>query len=274
MSEKLGIGLIVGLTEDPDEEFAKVADLGLDNCQLSCWTPQILNQGLADKINAASQTHGVRVSSYWAGYSGDNIWNFLEGPATIGLVPLPTRDRRADELKQGADFAALIDTPSITTHVGFIPEDPKDPKYTSLVPVLRDVAQHCKDKGLRFCFETGQETPLVILRAIEDIGLDNLGINLDPANLVLYGKANPVDSLDVFGQYVEGLHAKDGLYPTNGRDLGKEVPLGEGKVDFPVLLARLKEYGFKGPITIEREISGEQQVVDIRRGIDLLTPLV
>jgi sugar phosphate isomerase/epimerase len=106
------------------------------------------------------------------------------------------------------------------------------------------------------------------------MGLDNVGVNLDPANLVLYGKANPVDSLDVFGQYVEGMHAKDGLYPTNGRELGKEVPLGEGKVDFPVLIERLKGYGFKGPITIEREISGGQQIIDIRKGIELLTPLL
>ena len=64
-------------------------------------------------------------------------------------------------------------------------------------------------------------------------------MNLDTANLILYGKANPVDALDVFGRYVRGVHAKDGLYPTNGSELGREVPIGEGKVDFPILISKL-----------------------------------
>ena len=87
-------------------------------------------------------------------------------------------------------------------------------------------------------------------------------MNLDPANLILYGKANPVDALDVFGGYVRGVHAKDGLYPTNGRELGTEVKVGAGKVNFPALLRGLKAHGFDGSLTIEREIEGDQQTKD------------
>ena len=125
-----------------------------------------------------------------------------------------------------------------------------------------------------FRFETGQETPITLLRTIHDIGTDNLGINLDPANLLMYGKANPVDALDVFGQYVRGVHAKDGEYPTNGRQLGVEKPLGEGRVNFPALLAKLKTLGFCGALTIEREISGPQQIADIQKAKAMLAALL
>ncbi|MBN1936616.1 MAG: sugar phosphate isomerase/epimerase, partial [Anaerolineae bacterium] len=109
---------------------------------------------------------------------------------------------------------------------------------------------------------------------IEDLGGENLGINLDPANLLMYGRANPVDALDVFGRYVVGVHAKDGEYPTNGRELGVEKPLGEGRVNFPLLVSKLKSLDYAGALTIEREISGPKQVEDIKRAIQLLSALV
>ncbi len=274
MADKLKLGLIVPLNERVADELQKVADLGLQTCQLSCWAPHTLNEGLADKVKAASRATGVTVSSYWAGHTGKTVWDFLEGPATIGLAPAATRTERLEQLKQGSDFAAMIDAPSITTHVGFIDEDPNSAAYTRLVETLRELALHCEKYGQAFCFETGQETPVTLLRTIEDVGTSNLGINLDPANLILYGKANPVDALDVFGQYVRGMHAKDGLYPTNGRELGKEVPLGAGKVNFPVLIPKLLAMGYTQPITIEREISGDQQIQDIKQGVALLRGLL
>ncbi len=271
---KLELGVIAALSQDVDQTLAKAAAMGLTTCQLSCWQPDILSPALARRIKEASSRSGVRVSSFWGGHSGQTVWNFLRGPTTIGLVPAGTRRQRLAELKSGADFAAMIGAPSLTTHVGFIPEDPNQADYADLVDSLRELCRHCEKQGLLFQFETGQETPVTLLRTIEDIGTGNLGINLDPANLILYGKANPVDALDVFGRYVRGIHAKDGLYPTNGRELGREVPLGEGKVDFPRLIGRLKELGYSGAVTIEREISGPEQERDIRRAIQLLSPLL
>jgi len=276
--KSLELGLIVGLHAGVRDELQKVADLGVATCQLSCWAPEILTRELAESVRHASDATGVRVSSFWAGHSRSAVWNFFDGPTTIGLVPREHREQRVDELCRGADFASWIDAPSITTHAGFIYEDPNHPDYPPLVDAIARVARHCQEHRLGFWFETGQETPVVLLRVIEDIrdrhGLTNLGINLDPANLVLYGKANPVDSLDVFGRYVRGVHAKDGLYPTTGRELGKETPLGAGKVDFPRLIASLRELGYDGAVTIEREIKGPEQERDIRHAIDILTPLL
>jgi sugar phosphate isomerase/epimerase len=129
---------------------------------------------------------------------------------------------------------------------------------------MRDVVEYCRRNGQSFRYETGQETPITLVRAMQDIGLDNQGVNFDLANLILYGKANPVDAIEILAPYVQGIHAKDGLWPTNPRDLGKEVPIGKGKVDFPRIIVRLKQLNYQGAVTIEREVSGPAQIEDVR----------
>jgi sugar phosphate isomerase/epimerase len=270
----LKLGIITRLEKGADEEFKKAHDLQLPTCQLVCWNESLFTEEIADEVIAASETHGVEITTVWVGYPGPAVWNFLEGPTTIGLVPPEYREARVNALKAGADFAAHLGAPSITTHAGFIPETPSNPLYPPFLAALRDVVTYCGSLGLDFCFETGQETPVTLLRVIEDLGTDNLGINLDPANLLMYGKANPVDALDVFGGYIAGVHAKDGDYPTNGRELGPEKRLGEGRVNFPALVPKLKSLGYTGALTIEREITGPQQIADIQHAIDLLTPLL
>ena len=139
---------------------------------------------------------------------------------------------------------------------------------------VRQIARRLKELGLEFWFETGQETPVTLLRLIQAVGTDNLGINLDPANLIMYGRGNPIDALDVFGDYVRNVHAKDGLCPTDPMKLGREVKVGEGRVRFPEFIKRLSEIGFKGEYIIEREIKGEQQSRDILATIDYLKKLL
>ena len=113
--------------------------------------------------------------------------------------------------------------------------------------------------------EIGVLAMLRVLRTVEDAGLDNLGVNLDTANLILYGRGNPVDALEVFGPYVRNLHVKDGVFPANSKVLGKEVPVGEGKADFNKIIPKLYELNFTGELIIEREISGPQQAKDIMK---------
>jgi L-ribulose-5-phosphate 3-epimerase len=271
--DRLKLGVMASLPRGPEEELAKARELGLPTCQMTCWQRELLNEEMARRLVAASEKYSVQVTTIWTGLPGPAVWNFIEGPTTIGLVPEQYRAERVATLKKGADFAVRVGVPSVTTHVGFIPESPSNPLYPGLIEALREVVGYCKEKGIAFCFETGQETPTTLLRVIEDLGYDNVGVNLDPANLLMYGKANPVDALDVIGTYVQGVHAKDGEYPTNGRHLGVEKPLGEGRVHFPVLVPKLKSLGYRGALTIEREISGPQQIEDIKRAIALLSEL-
>lgn len=270
----MNIGVLFQLEKDIDVEMGKVAAMGLDSCQITCWNMDIMTPEKAEEVKAASRKHGVKVSTFWCGYSGERIWNFIDGPRTLGIVPEDMRAVRTEELKKGSDFAKLLGVDQMATHAGFLPECPTDPQYPGVIASLREIAERCRDNGQYFLFETGQETPTTILRVIEDVGTGNLGINLDPANLLMYGKANPVDSLRVIGKYVRDVHAKDGEYPTCGRELGVEKALGEGSVNFPALIKGLKECGYDGAITIEREISGEKQIADIKRAISILRELI
>lgn len=270
----LKLGVFTSLGPEPEKVFAPVRDMGLPTCQLGNWRPMEVTRELAEANRAAADAAGVTITLFWCGYSGPAGWNYIDGPATIGLVPPEYRAMRARELKRGADIASWLGIGHMATHVGFLPLNPRDPDYIGAVDALKEIVAHCAEQGVTFCFETGQETPMVLLRCIQDIGLPNIGINLDPANLLMYGNGNPVDALDIFGAYVLGVHAKDGEYPTDGRNLGHEKPLGEGRVNFPLLVPKLKSLGYSGALTIEREISGPQQIIDIKRAMEVLTPLL
>ncbi len=261
---KIGTLLNFVSLEQTEKSFEKLKELGFDNCQLCSWDPEKWTDENAEGINALTEKYGVAISSFWCGWEGPKAWNFYEGQKTLGLVPEEYRDVRVKNLCDGSDFAKKIGVTDVATHMGFIPENPYDPNFEPLCDAIRTVAEHMKANGQWLLFETGQETPVTLLRCFETVGTGNLGINLDTANLILYGKANPVDALDVFGQYVRNLHAKDGVYPTNGRELGRETRLGEGKVDFPALFTKLKELGYDSWVTIEREIEGEEQIRDVR----------
>ena len=229
---------------------------------------------MADRAAAAAKEYGVEITGFWCGWDGMSYWNFYEGPLTLGLVPPEFRAERLKMLLAGAATARRMGVTDVITHVGFIPENPATTEYQSLVAALRYLARQLLPHGQYFLFETGQETPVTLKRTIEEVGTGNLGINLDPANLLMYGKANPVDAVYVFGEYVRGIHGKDGDYPTDGRHLGPEKPLGQGRVDYPRFIAALKEKGYDGAITIEREISGEKQIEDILSAKKILEELI
>jgi sugar phosphate isomerase/epimerase len=202
------------------------------------------------------------------------LYNFYHGPQTIGLVPRATRAARIQRRKDVSNFAKKVGIPALAGHCGFIPEDPNDPIYPEAVAAIRECAAYCRENGQKFNCETGQETPITLVRAIRDVGLDNVGVNFDVANLILYGKGNPADAVDILGPYAQGMHAKDGLYPTDPKSLGKEVPIGQGRVDFPTIISKLKAIGYKYPITIEREIRGPQQEADLRAAKAYLEKLI
>ena len=260
---RIGLLLSYNRPEELEKGFADLAAHGFDNCQLCSWNPAVWTDENAKKVRALAERYHVTVSAFWCGWEGPAVWNFYDGPLTLGLLPEEYRAMRVQNLCDGADFAKKLGVTDVITHMGFIPENPNDPAFAPMCDAIRIVAQHLKENGQYLLFETGQETPVAMLRCFETVGTGNLGVNLDTANLILYGKANPVDALDVIGRYVRNLHMKDGLYPENGHDLGHETPLGEGKVDFPRLLRGLKALGYDSWLTIEREISGEKQIADI-----------
>jgi len=267
----LRLGLIIGIRNDPQAAMAKVRALGFPTCQV--YVEEFAHE-LAASLRHALDESKIEATSFVVGGPGKEVWDFYGGPLTIGLVPRETRAARVAHLKKASDFAKKCGIAAVQTHCGFIPENPNDALCQETIAAMREVAAYCKNNGQNFRYETGQETPITLVRAIRDVGLDNQGVNFDLANLILYGKANPLDAIEILAPYIQGIHAKDGLWPTNPKDLGEEVAIGKGKVDFPRIIARLKELNYRGAVTIEREISGAQQMDDVKAAKNYLEKLI
>jgi L-ribulose-5-phosphate 3-epimerase len=261
----MAVGLIIQPANGAEAAIARVHELGMSNCFLSLdGYLGKMTKPLAQEIGGLLEKYGLVATAAEVVRPEPLVWDFEHGPSTIGLVPRATRTARMDALKETSDFAAMLGIPCVQTHCGFIPEDPADPLYDEAVKAIREVAQHCAGNKQMFLMETGQETPTTMSRAIKDVDQPNLGVGLDTANLILYGKANPVDAVDIIGPHVRSIHAKDGRWPTNPMKLGEEVLIGKGLVDFEKVFTKLHQIGYTGAVTIERETSGPQQIADVR----------
>ena len=265
IGKPMTLGLMVSPSHGPEETIKRVHDLGFTTCFLSLdgyigkFTP-----ALAKQMRGLLGRYGVTATAVEVVGPGKLVWDFMQGPSTIGIVPRATRAARIDALRQVSDFAKLLGVGLVQTHCGFIPEDPAEPLYAEAVAAVREVARHCAANGQDFLMETGQETPTTMSRMLRDAAQPNLGVGLDTANLILYGKANPVDAVDILGPHVKSIHAKDGRWPTDPSKLGEEVLIGTGLVDFQKVLTKLHRLGYNGAVTIERETSGPQQIADVR----------
>jgi L-ribulose-5-phosphate 3-epimerase len=261
----MSVGLLISPADGPEATISRVKEMGFTNCFFSVdgyinkFTP-----ALADQLGGLLHKHGVVATCIEVVGPGRLVWDFIDGPSTIGLVPRESRAARMDALHQASDFAKLLGIPRVQTHCGFIPENPKDVLYQETVAAIREVATHCAANGPEFLMETGQETPTTVHRTIMEVNAPNLGVGFDTANLILYGKSNPTDAIDMLAPYVKSVHAKDGLFPTDPMKLGEEVLIGKGKADFEHIFTQLHKAGYRGAITIERETSGPQQIADVR----------
>jgi L-ribulose-5-phosphate 3-epimerase len=262
----MAVGLLIQPARGPEATVSRVKELGLTNCFLSldAYIGRYTH-ALAEQFSGLFQKYGVSATAAEVVGPGPLVWDFLDGPSTIGLVPPGTRGARIDALKQTSDFAKLLGIPRIQTHCGFLPENPRDPLYDEAVLAIQEVTKHCAANDQEFLMETGQETPTTMSRVLQDVNQPNLGVGLDTANLILYGKANPVDAVDIVGPHVRSIHAKDGKWPTDPMKLGEEVLIGTGLVDFASVFTKLHKLGYQGAVTIERETEGPQQVEDVKK---------
>ena len=256
-----------------EADFKWMKENGIDNCQMYMFPPEHTEENI-QRVKDLCAEYGITITSIVGMWTGAQEWNFSGGPVTLGLIPASSRDRRMEEMRAYADLAVKLGVKDVSSHMGFIPEYMYDPMYRDFIPAMKNLMSYYAARDIYLDFETGQETPVTMLRAIKDIGSDHIGVNFDSGNLILYGKANPVDALDVIGKYVRGVHAKDARYPTDPMYLGEETALGEGKVNFDALVRKLHELGYDGAITIERECAGDKAKEDILAGKKLIDGII
>ena len=222
---------------------------------------------------AALERHGVTVVTVFPGFVGESYASIPTCAATVGYVPRATRLEREQRTYAVSDFAKALGVPGLATHIGCVPHDAADPDATAVRELVQRICDHCAKNGQSFALETGQEPAEVLRQFILDVGRENLGVNFDPANLILYGSGEPLAALDLVKQWLITVHCKDAAFPTVQGEWGKETPLGKGDVGMDRFVAKLKEIGYRAPLTIEREILGEAQRADILQAIALLERL-
>lgn len=222
------------------------------------------------------QSLGITLTCVFGGFEGESYADIPTTQRTVGLVPPETRAARTQEMKEIADFAKLLGCSVVGLHIGFVPHDTSSALYRDTIAVAREICDHAAGNGQSVHLETGQETADGLLQFLGDVNRPNLFINFDPANMILYGTGEPIAALKKVGKYVRSVHCKDGKWAKNpGQEWGQEVPLGQGDVGMENYLRTLREIGYTGPLTIEREIPQEpaRQKAEIGGAAQLLSEL-
>ena len=276
MEEKWPIGVFASIDSGLGVRLEVAHELGVSTIHLHTPSPASRTPERASAFLKQLADLGITITCLFGGFEGESYADIPTVKATVGLVPHATRAARTAELKAIADFARELSVDTVGVHLGFVPHDPDDPDYRQVVELTRSVCDHCGRNHQALHLETGQEPADVLVRFLDDVERDNLFVNFDPANMILYGAGEPLAALEQLGSRVRSVHCKDATWSDRpGETWGREVPLGEGDVDFRAFLGLLDRMGYDGPLTIEREIpqEPERQKAEIGRAIELLERL-
>jgi sugar phosphate isomerase/epimerase len=275
-NEKWPIGVFASIDEGLGAHLNVAHELGVKTCHLHTPKPASRTPERAHEFRKQLADFGITVTCVFGGFAGESYADIPTVKATVGLVPPATRAARTRELKEIADFAHALGVNVVGVHIGFVPHDKSDPDYTAVIAVARELSKHCAAHGQALHLETGQEPPDVLLGFLQDVERNNLFVNFDPANMILYGMSEPLAALEQLGRYVRSVHCKDATWSAEpGVTWGQEVALGDGAVGFAGFLDTLERIDYSGPLTIEREIPQEptRQKAEIARAINLLERL-
>jgi sugar phosphate isomerase/epimerase len=267
------IGVFASVDAGLGVSWEVIQRIGVPTVQLHAPHQGSRNAATIDRLLAQMKEMGVTVTAVFGGFEGESYADIPTVGRTIGLVPPATRQARLAEMKEISDFTAGLGCDAVGLHIGVVPHDRNDPDRAGIIQVTRQLCDHCAGNDQFVHLETGQETAEDLIAFIEDSERDNLRINFDPANMILYGMGKPLDALKKLAPWVRSVHCKDATWSDQpGITWGREVPLGEGDVDIRAYVQTLLEIGYDGPLTIEREIpeDPERQFREIGDAVRLL----
>ena len=271
--KKWATGIFTSIRGGLGAGLESVRDLGVSTVQLHAPAADHRSPERTAQLREQFAQAGIGVTVVFAGFEDDDYATVEQVKQTVGLVPKERRARRLAEVLEISDFARRLEVEAIGMHLGFVPPDSADPEFDAVVGVTRQVCDHCAGNHQRFHLETGQETAAELLHFIKAVGRDNLAVNFDPANMILYGAGNPLEALDVVGPYVKSVHCKDASYTRKpGQPWYEDAPLGQGDVNIEACLRKLNDLGYAGALTIEREYSPDQ-AGDLKAALALLESL-
>ncbi|MDO4569280.1 MAG: sugar phosphate isomerase/epimerase family protein [Planctomycetia bacterium] len=274
--DKYPVGVFASIGAGLGVRLEVVKELGIHSVQLCCPHKEMRTQENARDFIAKLNDIGATISVVFCDFKGESYATIQKTRETIGLVPKETRAERKQEIREIADFAKTLGCSRIGIHIGFIPHETDSDDYRDLVGSLQELADYLAAQDQAFHLETGQETADGLERFLSDVGRENVFINFDPANMILYGSGEPLPALKKLGKWVRSCHCKDAKWSAEpGKEWGAEVPFGTGDVNAKEFFKTLKEVGYEGPLTIEREIPAEpeRQKAEISQAKDLIEGL-
>ena len=269
----LAVGVITGLSQGALAGLQTVRDAEIFTVHLQ-YPAQFDNAEGIEQIRDAVRQTGVAITTVFCGFEGESYADIPTVINTVGLVPEEPREARVQKIEQISQFARELGVDRVGAHIGFIPHDQADPRFAALVQTVRGICDSLAKREQNFALETGQETSEALKIFIQEVARPNLKVNFDPANMVLYGTEAPIPATKLLMPWIDGVHCKDGTWPLEKDQLGHETPFGQGDVAAVEWLQTLIEAGYRGPLTIEREISGPQQMQDVIAAKTLIESVV
>src|SRR5262245_24879551 len=246
---------------DPQQLVQHLRTIGVSRVQLAL-DPLRENPAVWGSTAELFREQGIGIVSGMFGTVGEDYSTPESIRRTGGLVPDDTWEENWENAQANAELAERLGLRLVTFHAGFLPHEESDPQFEKLQHRIRLVADLYAAKGIDLAFETGQETAVTLKLFLEKLGRSNIGVNFDPANMLLYDKGDPIDALRTLGPWVKQCHIKDARRPQNPGAWGEEVVAGTGQVDWSQFFAVLREMRFAGWCCIERE-AGTQRSADI-----------
>jgi sugar phosphate isomerase/epimerase len=249
--------------KNPQKTIAAVKTIGM-NCGHLGFAGHVKLDGIARHWREAAEQQDFAITSIWAAFEGESYADKPTVARTVGFIPPATRAAREERAKRIIDTGAEMGVGIFACHIGFVPEEESNSEFMAVRDIVRRLCDHAARHGMKFALETGQETAPAMMHFIRAVERPNLKINFDPANMILYGTAEPIGALRIMAPEVISVHCKDGNWPPKEQAdaLGAEMPLGQGAVGMDRFVQTLKEIGYRGPLVIEREVSLDQDMDD------------
>jgi len=251
----LGVFLRCTGQDDPLLALQAVRSLGLDTIQVSKLPDRFYSPEGAAEFAAMLRSTGIRADSVVAVFTGESYADRDTVVRTVGFRPLHLIKERLEYLRKCVDFADAIGARIVTFHMGFLPQDPEDEAYKAMLAAVTDIAAYAAKGKVTISLETGQETGQQLAAFLDKITVARVGVNFDPANLIIYGVDSPSQALTHVVSRVTSVHVKDALLPDNPGAMGREVRPGEGRAELVECFRMLRASGFAGALIIENYVA-------------------
>jgi L-ribulose-5-phosphate 3-epimerase len=249
-------------------------DLGIDVVQIACGDPHHASWDEGEGMPAAALQSGIVMTGAMLGFPGEDYATPQTIKETGGFGNPALRAERIERLKWAIHRTMALGLSDLSLHAGFLPA-PDEPGRAAVLETLAEAGHLAAARGLTLAFETGQETADLLRLTLDELGLPNLKVNFDPANMLLYDMGDPIRAVEILGPDIRSVHLKDARRPTTPGQWGQEVPLGQGEVNIREFVNALKKNGYTGPLVIEREVGDQAgRLRDVAHGLAYLREML